>query len=163
MFETASYEESLKEQNKIYVDVRTPKEYAKETIPGAVNIPVLLNDERVVVGTLYKQKDPESAKLAGVQFISKRLPEIFAEFQKLNKEYGKVYVFCSRGGYRSSSLVSFIYSLGIHIFKSPIDNFFILYYNVIMLYDCALSQSFFYLIIAIKSDSHDVSIVTCEP
>ena len=58
MFETASYEESLKEQNKIYVDVRTPKEYAKETIPGAVNIPVLLNDERVVVGTLYKQKDP---------------------------------------------------------------------------------------------------------
>ena len=117
MFETASYEESLKEQNKIYVDVRTPKEYAKETIPGAVNIPVLLNDERVVVGTLYKQKDPESAKLAGVQFISKRLPEIFAEFQKLNKEYGKVYVFCSRGGYRSSSLVSFIYSLGIHIFK----------------------------------------------
>lgn len=117
MFETASYEESLKEQKKIYVDVRTPMEFKKETIPGAINIPVLLHDERVVVGTLYKQKDPESAKLAGVQFISKRLPEIFAEFQKLFKEYGKVYIFCARGGYRSSSLVSFIYSLGIHIYK----------------------------------------------
>lgn len=117
MFETVEYKETLKEKDKLYVDVRTPKEFEKETIPGAINLPILFDDERAVVGTLYKQKSPEDAKLAGVQFISKRLPEVFAEYQRLFKEYKKVYVFCSRGGYRSSSIVSFIYSLGIHIYK----------------------------------------------
>ena len=74
MFETVEYKETLKEKDKLYVDVRTPKEFEKETIPGAINLPILFDDERAVVGTLYKQKSPEDAKLAGVQFISKRLP-----------------------------------------------------------------------------------------
>lgn len=117
MYETVSYKDTLNETEKIYVDVRTPKEFQKETIPGAINLPVLYDEERAVVGTLYKQKSPEEAKLAGVQFISKRLPEIFSQYQKLFNQYKKVYVFCSRGGYRSSSIVSFIYSLGIHIYK----------------------------------------------
>lgn len=117
MYETISYEKSLNEKDSIYVDVRTPREYNLYTIPGAINIPVLLDEERGIVGTLYKQKSVEEAKLAGVTFIANRLPEIFSQFQELYAQYKKVYVFCSRGGYRSSSIVSFLFSLGIHILK----------------------------------------------
>ena len=37
------------------VDVRTPLEFADDHIPGALNAPVLSNEERVLVGTMYKQ------------------------------------------------------------------------------------------------------------
>ena len=35
------------------VDVRTPLEFAEDHIPGAINAPVLSNEERVIVGTMY--------------------------------------------------------------------------------------------------------------
>ena len=34
------------------IDVRTPLEFAEDHIPGAINAPVLSNEERVRVGTL---------------------------------------------------------------------------------------------------------------
>ena len=37
------------------IDVRTPLEWAEDRVPGAVNLPVLSNEERVQVGTLYNQ------------------------------------------------------------------------------------------------------------
>ena len=35
------------------IDVRTPLEFAEDRIPGSLNWPVLSNEERVTVGTLY--------------------------------------------------------------------------------------------------------------
>ena len=46
-----SFEDFLKEENAILIDVRTPKEFLLEKIPNSVNIPVLLDEERVAVGT----------------------------------------------------------------------------------------------------------------
>jgi tRNA 2-selenouridine synthase len=40
------------------VDVRTPLEFAEDHVPGAINAPVLSNEERAVVGTMYKQVSP---------------------------------------------------------------------------------------------------------
>ena len=37
------------------IDVRSPAEYAENHLPGAVNLPVLSNDERAEVGRLYCQ------------------------------------------------------------------------------------------------------------
>ena len=42
-----SFEDFLKEENAILIDVRTPKEFLLEKIPNSVNIPVLLDEERV--------------------------------------------------------------------------------------------------------------------
>ena len=47
------------------LDVRTPAEFADDHIPGAINCPVLSNEERVRVGTLYKQVSPFEAKKVG--------------------------------------------------------------------------------------------------
>ena len=38
------------------IDVRTPAEFAEDHIPGAINCPALDDEERRIVGTLYKQQ-----------------------------------------------------------------------------------------------------------
>ena len=62
MNNTITYKEVLELDNYILIDVRTPKEFAREPIIGAINIPVLLDDERVTVGTTYVQQAKELAK-----------------------------------------------------------------------------------------------------
>jgi tRNA 2-selenouridine synthase len=53
------------DQFDLVIDVRSPAEFALDHIPGAVNYPVLNNEERVQIGTLYKQESPFSAKKLG--------------------------------------------------------------------------------------------------
>ncbi len=115
-----NYREILDEKNYILIDVRTPKEFASETIPGAINIPVLLDEERIEVGTAYKQISKEKAKELGINFISKRLPVIFNEINELNKKYKKykkLIFFCARGGMRSGSMASLFSSIGYRCLK----------------------------------------------
>ena len=77
----ATYEEIEQQRGDksiVYVDVRSPSEYAKSTIPGAVNVPGLNDEDRKVVGTLYVAGRIDEAKSHGIQVISPRLPEIFS-------------------------------------------------------------------------------------
>lgn len=120
LYRIESYSELLKDiDNCIFIDVRSEKEYEEETIPGSINIPILCNEEREDVGTVYKQKSTEIAKEVGIKYISKRLPEIFSRIQNLyNENKGKkIVVFCARGGMRSGSIHALMNSLGIHIYK----------------------------------------------
>lgn len=114
---TISFESFLKEKNAVLIDVRTPKEFNLEKIPNSVNIPVLLDEERVVIGTTYVQESKEKAKKLGVEFISKRLPEIFDQIQSLSKKHSKLVFMCARGGMRSSSITSLFASLGYKVAK----------------------------------------------
>ncbi|MGL4851028.1 MAG: rhodanese-like domain-containing protein [Clostridium sp.] len=78
----------------VFVDVRSPKEFEEATIKDAINIPVLLDSEREEVGTLYVRSSVEEARSRGIELISKRLPEIFEEFQRLySVERKKVVIF----------------------------------------------------------------------
>ncbi len=104
-------------KNIAYVDCRTPREFKAFTIPGAFNIPVLLDKEHETIGIMYKEKRIEEAKIAGVGFISKRLPDIFEKIVNLTKKYDHVVLFCSRGGYRSTVLFNTLRSLKINVFK----------------------------------------------
>lgn len=118
MYNTLSYEESLElEGSKIYIDVRSPSEFKKFTIPGAINIPILSNEERAMVGTLYDEGKYDEAKQKGVDFVSKRLPDMFSKYLELNRDYKYVIVFCARGGYRSSAVAGFLHSLGLRVYK----------------------------------------------
>ena len=62
-------------------------------------------------------KAKESAKKMGIEFISKRLPEIFEQVQELSKKYSKLVFMCARGGMRSSSITSLFGSLGYKVAK----------------------------------------------
>ncbi|MDO5708181.1 MAG: tRNA 2-selenouridine(34) synthase MnmH [Andreesenia angusta] len=118
MYESISYEESLKlSGDKIYIDLRSPSEFKKFTIPNSINIPILNDEERKVVGTLYHNGEYGEAKAKGVEFVSKKLPEMFRRYLKLNDEYKYIIIFCARGGYRSSAVAGFLHSLGLRVYK----------------------------------------------
>lgn len=88
----------------LFLDVRSPKEYEDAHIPGAVNLPLLDDEERVVVGTLYVQGDIEEAKRQGVLFVSQKFPAMMEEIFRLTRETRDLVIYCARGGYRSRSL-----------------------------------------------------------
>lgn len=120
MFKTMSYDEvEANELNEtyIFIDLRSKSEYNDETIPGAINIPILDDKERKIVGRTYKQKNIEEAKLLGLEFVGKKLPQIYKKISALNEKDNTLVFFCSRGGYRSSSLVSLLSSIGTHSIK----------------------------------------------
>lgn len=112
-----SFEDVLKLKNYILIDVRSPKEYSEELIPGAINIPSLLDDERAEVGTAYVRISKEKAKEIGIEKISKRLPLIFKEINELSKKYDKLIFYCARGGMRSTTLEVLFNSLGYKTLK----------------------------------------------
>lgn len=84
-------------------DVRTPAEYAHGHIPGAVNIPLFTNEERVTVGTTYKQQGREAAILLGFDLTGSK----WSGFIRQALEYApakKIAVHCWRGGMRSTAM-----------------------------------------------------------
>lgn len=101
-----------KEGEVTLVDVRSPKEFAEFHIPGSINIPLLNNEERAEVGTIYTQVGPKEAKKKGLELFSVKLPEFIEQFQSLGKER---VVYCSRGGMRSKTAATVVDLMGIKV------------------------------------------------
>lgn len=114
MIQLVEYKDVKKEY--LIVDVRSEGEYNECTINGAYNLPILNNEERKYIGTLYKE-DIEKAKIEAVKIGSKKLPDIVEKFFSLQKEYEKIVIFCARGGMRSGVLGDMLSSLGIKVSK----------------------------------------------
>jgi tRNA 2-selenouridine synthase len=89
-------------QNRLIVDVRSPIEFKKGHIPGAMNIPLFEDIERAEIGTLYKQKGKDSAVMRGLEIVSPKLTE-FITTVKNNANSKHVFIYCFRGGMRSNS------------------------------------------------------------
>ncbi|MEL7647925.1 MAG: tRNA 2-selenouridine(34) synthase MnmH [Sedimentibacter sp.] len=100
-----------------FIDVRSPSEYEDDTIPGAVNIPLLNDDERKQVGTTYVQVGKTEAKRLGVKLISPKMPDMFEQVVDLKYKHGQLAAFCARGGYRSTYFASVFSSIGIPVFQ----------------------------------------------
>lgn len=115
MFKSINYSD-LK-GNFVLIDVRSPKEYEKATIPGAINIPIFDDEERKEIGYVYINENVDKAKYLGVRAVSKKLPNIFSKLNDLDKKYDKLVLFCARGGMRSSSLCGLLTTLGLNTFK----------------------------------------------
>jgi tRNA 2-selenouridine synthase len=89
------------------VDVRTPLEYEEDHIPGAINVPLLSNEERAEIGTLYKQQGPHAARTRGLELTAPRFPELVAEIAR--QAQGKpLLVYCWRGGLRSKTVTTIL-------------------------------------------------------
>ena len=91
------------DQFDMIVDVRSPGEFEIDHIPGAINLPVLNNEERSKVGKLYSS-DPTSARGIGAAIISRSISDIVENHFLNLKENTKILVYCWRGGLRSKSL-----------------------------------------------------------
>jgi tRNA 2-selenouridine synthase len=84
------------------LDVRAPVEFNKGAFPGAVNLPLMNDDERQKVGLCYKQQGQQAAIALGHQLVngstkSERV-QAWADFTRANPD-GCLY--CFRGGLRS--------------------------------------------------------------
>ena len=99
---------TLNHFNKI-IDVRSEKEFIDDSIPTSINLPVLNNNERAIVGNLYSKNIFESRKL-GAEIISKNI----SKFLKKNdfKKTDKILLYCWRGGMRSLSMYLVMKSIG---------------------------------------------------
>lgn len=91
------------QEDRVLIDVRTPAEYEQGHIAGAHNLPLFSNEERAIVGTIYKKKSPEMAMLKGLEFVGEKLPTFVKIASKIAPRK-KVAVYCWRGGKRSGSL-----------------------------------------------------------
>ena len=86
------------------VDTRTPAEFAEDHIPGSINCPVLDNEQRVEVGTLYKQHSPFEAKKVGAAYIAENIAHhLRTTFHDRPKSWRPLIV-CWRGGQRSGAM-----------------------------------------------------------
>jgi tRNA 2-selenouridine synthase len=98
------------------VDARSEGEFAQSHIPGSHNLPILNNKERVLVGTLYKEKGPEAATLKGFELVGPRFHQIQKEAITQFPDR-KIIVYCWRGGMRSQILSWLLEMVGFEIFR----------------------------------------------
>ncbi|MCV2419026.1 tRNA 2-selenouridine(34) synthase MnmH [Paucibacter sp. DJ2R-2] len=95
------------------IDARSPAEFALDHIPGAINCPVLDDEERRIVGTLYKQEGAFEARRVGGAMVAANLARHLQSEQFKNQPIGwKPLVYCWRGGLRSGSMVQWLRLVG---------------------------------------------------
>ena len=94
------------------VDVRSPAEFAEDHMPGALSLPVLSNEERARVGTIYTQVDPFQARKIGAALVSRNAAR-HLEGPLADRPGGwRPLVYCWRGGQRSGSFAVILRQIG---------------------------------------------------
>ena len=94
------------------IDARSPGEFALDHIPGAINCPVLDDEERARVGTIYKQVSSFEAKRLGAAMVAANLARHLRETFADKPANWKPLVYCWRGGLRSGSMVTWLRLVG---------------------------------------------------
>ena len=93
------------------IDVRTPLEFAEDHLPGALNLPVLNNEQRVEVGTLYKEATFEARRL-GARYASESIARhLEGELARRDQHWNPL-LYCWRGGKRSWAFATVLRSIG---------------------------------------------------
>jgi tRNA 2-selenouridine synthase len=92
-----------KGQNCPMLDVRSPAEYERGHIPGALSLPLFSNEERSVIGSLYLQKGSKEAIMKGLELVGPKMREFVRHASDLTLQ-GDLALYCWRGGMRSNSM-----------------------------------------------------------
>jgi tRNA 2-selenouridine synthase len=94
------------------IDVRSPGEYAEDHLPGAISLPVLSDEERARVGTIYKQVSPFTARKLGAALVA-RNAALHLEGALSGMGGGwRPLVYCWRGGQRSGAFATILRAVG---------------------------------------------------
>lgn len=94
------------------IDARSPAEFAVDHLPGAINCPVLDDEERRIVGTLYKQQGAFEARRVGGAMVAANLAHHLRERFAEQPAVWRPLVYCWRGGMRSGSMVTWLRLVG---------------------------------------------------
>jgi len=117
----------------LVIDVRSPKEYEHAHIPGALNVPIFDNEERKIIGTIYKQQSRELAIKKGLELFGPKMRAIVEKVEEIsNSKYQipnsnahpetanlkpEIYLYCWRGGMRSGAMAWLLqlYGFNVHL------------------------------------------------
>ncbi len=108
-------EHFVENEDAVIFDVRSPAEFAKGHIPGAVNLPVFSDEERAKVGTLYKHAGQKEATLLGLEIAGAKLRSLVEQAEVLAGGKRIAHVHCWRGGNRSGSVAWLLAFNGFHV------------------------------------------------
>ncbi len=94
------------------IDVRSPAEFAEDHLPGAINLPVLSNDERAKVGTIYKQESQFRARRIGAAYVARNVANhLDGALADKTKNFHPL-LYCWRGGMRSGAMATILTRVG---------------------------------------------------
>ena len=108
------------ESGRVILDTRSPGEFAKGHIPGAVPMPIFEDDERAVIGTLYKQQGKPAAVEKGLEFVGPKMGELVRlarELHEAQETEAPIIVHCWRGGMRSGAVAWLLETAGLPVVK----------------------------------------------
>ncbi|MBN8489727.1 MAG: tRNA 2-selenouridine(34) synthase MnmH [Burkholderiales bacterium] len=94
------------------IDARSPAEFAEDHLPGAINCPVLDDEERRIVGTLYATQGAFVARRIGGAMVAANLSRhLRTQFSGMPERWRPL-VYCWRGGMRSGSMTTWMRMVG---------------------------------------------------
>lgn len=99
------------------IDVRSPAEFAEDHLPGAINLPVLDDEQRAQVGTIYKQISPFDARKLGGALVAANAARHISTVLADKPGSWKALVYCWRGGQRSGSFAMILSQIGWRVDK----------------------------------------------
>jgi tRNA 2-selenouridine synthase len=94
------------------IDVRSESEFALDHIPGAINCPVLDDEQRIRVGTIYKQVNAFEAKKVGAALVARNIARHIDELWIDQPRDWKPLIYCWRGGNRSGAMAHVLAKIG---------------------------------------------------
>ncbi len=85
------------------IDVRAPIEFNQGAFPNALNLPLLSDEQRHLIGICYKEQGQASAIALGHQLVSgsERTEKINSWLAEIKRKDPAIYLYCFRGGLRS--------------------------------------------------------------
>lgn len=127
------------------IDARSEAEFAEDHLPGAVNWPTLNNEERRVIGTLYKQVNPFEAKKRGAAISARNIAAHIERELLDTPKHWQPLVYCWRGGNRSGALATILGAIGFKV--TLIDGGYKAYRSAVLADLPALAQRFRYRVV----------------
>lgn len=103
---TISIDQTLKEKNAIIVDVRTPKEYKEAHVKDSINIPLMSDYQRHIIGKTYKEQSKDAAIRKGWDIFEPIVNEFIDRFRDIKEK--DIIIYCWRGGMRSRIVVNLL-------------------------------------------------------
>jgi tRNA 2-selenouridine synthase len=105
------YAKEKTNQKVIVIDTRTPKEYQEAHVWGAINIPLMSNDQRHLIGLTYHTQSRAAAIFLGWKLFTPHIHSFVQQFEPY-RNYDHILIYCWRGGMRSRIVVNLLRTFG---------------------------------------------------
>ena len=102
-------------EDRPLIDVRAPVEFNKGAFPTAVNLPLMTDEERHLIGIRYKEQGNASAVQLGKELVGPVKQERVDAWIAFIKAHPDAYLYCFRGGQRSQIAQAWIQEADITI------------------------------------------------